>query len=201
MSRSASAVSMLAFACVAATASAAAQQLPSARFGIGAGVASPRGAYHADNVGEGFNTGWQGMAFLEFREPKHPIGVRVDLVIGENPANDAYNATAGATAKMRWFGADADLIYSFGRLAGGLGAYVLAGGGSYRITLSSKVGGIAAGDQSENKFGWNAGAGVTLPAGPGTLFVEARYFSISNTFISSGTAPFAALVAGFRFGH
>ena len=200
MSRSANAAAVLALACVAATVTAAAQQLPGARFGIGAGLTSPRADYHADNLGEGFNAGWQGMAFLEFREPKRPIGVRVDLVIGENPANDLRNAAVGGTEKIRWFGGDVDVIYSFGRLAG-VGAYVLGGGGSYRITLSSKAGGIAAGDQSENKFGWNAGAGITLPIGPGAMFLEARYFSIKSTFISSGNAPFAALVAGFRFGR
>ena len=201
MSRLASTVTVLALACMAATATAAAQlQLPRARFGIGAGVTSPRNAYHADDLGEGFNTGWQGMAFLEFREPKRPIGVRVDVVIGENPANDALNADVGATVKMRWFGGDLDLIYSFGRSGTGVRAYVLGGGGSYRITLSSQSGGIAAADQSENKFGWNAGAGATLPVGRAAMFLEGRYFSITNTFISSGKAPFVALIVGLRFG-
>ena len=201
MSRSASVVVILAFAGLAATVSAAAQQLPHARAGIGAGITSPRAAYHSDALGEGFNTGWQGMVFLEFREPKRPLGVRVDVVIGENPANDAFNADIGATAKMRWFGGDVDLLYSLQRSANGINLYVLGGGGSYRITLSSKSGGIAAADQSENKFGWNAGAGVTLPFTIGSAFVEARYFSIKTTYTSSGMAPFLALVAGVRFGH
>jgi opacity protein-like surface antigen len=204
MSRSASVVAILALAGGAATASVAAQQLPHATAGIAAGITSPRAAYHSDNLGEGFNNGWQGMVFLEFRDSKRPLGVRVDVVIGENPANDAYNADLGATAKMRWFGGDLDLIYHIGRSFKGVSPYVLAGGGSYRITLSSKSAGIADADQSENKFGWNAGAGVTLPLSMASVFVEARYFSISNinnAFISSGMAPFLALVAGVRFGH
>ena len=201
MFRSASVVAILGFASLAVTASVAAQQLPHARAGIGAGVTSPRQAYHSDALGEGFNSGWQGMAFLEFREAKRPIGVRVDVVIGENPANAAFNADLGATAKMRWFGGDVDLLYSFGRSVKGVNLYVLGGGGSYRVTLSSKSGGIAAADQSENKFGWNAGAGVTLPLSMASAFVEARYFSVKTTFITSGMAPFLALVAGVRFGH
>lgn len=196
MSRSASAAAILALACVAAITTAAAQQLPRARFGIGAGVTSPRQAYHADALGEGFKTGWQGLAFLEFRDPKRPIGVRVDVVIGENPANDQLNANAGTTVKMRWFGGDVDAIYSFGQVAKGIGVYVLGGGGSYRITYSTP-----SADQSENRFGWNAGAGVTLPLSMGAVFVEARYFSVKNAFISSGTSPFLAVVAGVRFGH
>ena len=197
MFRSASVVAILAFACLAATASAAAQQLPHARAGIGAGITSPRAAYQS----EGFNSGWQGMVFLEFRDAKRPLGVRVDVVIGENPANDAFNAATGTTNKLRWFGGDVDLVYAFTRSVRGISPYVLAGGGSYRITLSSKTGGIADADQSENKFGWNAGAGVTLPLSMASVFVEARYFSVKTTFISSGMAPFLAIVAGVRFGR
>lgn len=201
MSRSASVGAVLALACLAATATAAAQQLPGARFGIGAGVTSPRDAYHADEFGEGFNSGWLGLAFLEFREPRRPIGVRVDVVVGENPANDAFNAATGGTSKTRLFGANVDLLYSFGRSTRGMRIYVLGGGGPYRNTLSSKSGEVAVQDLSENKWGWNAGAGITYPAGPGALFLEARYFGIPNTFISSGQAPFVAIVGGMRFGR
>jgi len=200
MSRSTSIRTLLVIACVAVAAPVAAQQLPRARAGIGAGVTSPRGAYHADDFGEGFNSGWQGMVFLEFREPNRPIGLRVDVVIGENPANDAFNNTVGATAKMRLFGGNIDLLYSFGRTPGGPRVYALAGVGTYRITLSSKAGGIAAADQSENKFGWNAGAGATLPLGRVAGFLEVRYFNLSTTFIQGEKAPFVAIVAGVRFG-
>ena len=93
-----------------------------------------------------------------------------------------------------------DLLYSFGRTPGGPRVYALAGVGTYRITLSSKAGGIAAADQSENKFGWNAGAGATIPLGRVSGFLEARYFNLSNTFIQGAKAPFVAIVAGVRFG-
>jgi opacity protein-like surface antigen len=201
MFRSAIAVAVLGVACLAATATAAAQlNLPSARFGIGGGVTSPRNAYHANSLGEGFNTGWQGIAFLEFKDPKRPIGIRADFVISENPGNDQYNAAAGATTTMRLFGGELDVSYSVGSAAG-IRAYLLAGGGAYQTTLWQDSATIAFPDQSENKFGWNAGAGVTLPAGPGALFLEARYVSVANSFISSGQAPFVAIVGGFRFGR
>jgi opacity protein-like surface antigen len=197
MTRSSS--TLAALMSLAGTVAASAQQLPPARFGIGAGITSPRGAYHANQLGEGFNSGWQGMGFLEFRRANHPLGVRVDVVIGENPANDQLNANAGATVKMRMFGGDVDLIYNFGQVATRIRAYVLGGVGRFSITRSSQSGGIAAPDQSESKFGWNAGAGVMFPVRLGAFFLEARYFEISNSFVSSGNAPFVVATAGFRF--
>jgi opacity protein-like surface antigen len=204
MSRSASIVTVLAFACMAATASAAAQQLPRARFGLGAGATTPRGEFHTSALG-GFNTGWQGMFFLEFRAPEKPLGVRVDAVFGSNAANDEWNAArtleegAPVTDKMRILGANVDVIYVVLRSAHGIGAYVVGGGGTYRLTLSSTFGGLTV-DDSENKFGWNVGAGATYPFGGVTIFLEARYNSIATTFVSADQLPFVGLVAGVRFG-
>lgn len=199
MSRSASMVVVLAVACMAATASAAAQQLPRARFGLGAGATMPRGEFHSDALGEGFKAGWQGMIFLEFRAPEKPLGVRVDVVFGSNAANDQWNTASGTSDKLRMLGANADVIYSFLRSAQGISAYALAGAGTYRLTLSSTSAGITT-DDSENKFGWNAGAGATYPMGGLSLFLEARYNSIATTIVSSDKLPFIGLVAGVRFG-
>jgi opacity protein-like surface antigen len=205
MSRSAIMVTVLAFACVAATATAGAQQLPRARFGLGAGATSPSGEFHADASGEGFKTGWLGMLFLEFREPEKPLGVRVDAVFGSNAANDQWNVASSAivgqptTDKFRMLGGNVDVIYSLLRSAHGIGAYVLGGVGTYRLTLSSTSGGLTV-DDSENKFGWNAGAGATYPFGGVTGFLEARYNSIATTFVSASKLPFIGITAGVRFG-
>ena len=210
MSRSANAAVVLALACVTATATAAAQlQLPRARFGIGGGGTAPQGVFREDANGDGFNSGWEGMAFLEFRESRRPLGLRVDVVIGENPANDQFNADATAvngqptTLKMRMFGVNADLVYGFRASRRGAGGYVLGGVGSYRLTLTTRQAtgtGDLATDQSENKFAWNAGGGVTLPVGRAAVFVEARYINISTAFAVS-KLPIVAVTAGLRFGH
>jgi opacity protein-like surface antigen len=196
-------VALAAIACMAATAPAAAQlQLPPARVGIGGGLTSPSGAYHADAGGEGFKAGWQGLIFLEFRRPRHAVGLRGDILIGRNPGNNQLNADSGATVTMRMFGGNLDLVYSFGHPDRGRRAYVLGGVGSYQVTRTTEsvLGGPAV-DRSESKLGWNAGAGVTVPFGGSAVFLEARYFSIASTFISSGAAPFVAIVAGIRFGR
>jgi opacity protein-like surface antigen len=145
------------------------------------------------------------MFFLEFRAPEKPLGVRVDAVFGSNAANDQWNAHSSALAgqpvtdKMRILGGNVDVIYSFLRSAHGIGAYLLGGVGTYRLTLSSTSAGLTV-DDSENKFGWNAGAGATYPFGGLTIFLEARYNSIATTFVSASKLPFIGLVAGVRFG-
>jgi opacity protein-like surface antigen len=206
MSRSASAAAILALACVGVTLTAAAQKQPRARFGIGLGLAAPQGEFRGDVNGEGFNAGWQALALLEFREPQRPVGVRVDVIVGENPANDLLNADVTAfagqtvTSKLRTFGANVDLIYSLGSARRRGGAYLLGGIGTCRVTLSETSQGITA-DTSETKFAWNAGGGLSFPFGTAAMFLEARYVSVSSTFFASGKAPFVALTAGVRLGR
>jgi len=205
MSRSASAIVVLTLACMAGSAPAAAQQLPRARFGAGLGVTAPQADYKADSLGDGFNQGWQGMFFVEFREPKRPLGLRVDVVFGENPANDQFNGDVTllvgqpTTVKLRMLAGNVDATYSFGRSAGRVGGYVLGGVGSVRATLSTTSGGLTV-DQSENKFAWNAGGGVTYPVRLGVLFLEVRYCNVATAFGVS-KLPFVAATAGLRFGR
>ena len=206
MSRSASAAAVLVLACVAPTMTAAAQQRPRARFGIGLGLTVPQGEFRKDDIGDGFTLGWQGMATLEFREPGRPIALRVDVIVGENPANDEFNADISAfagqtvTAKLGTLGANVDLIYSLGPARRRGGAYLLGGIGICRVTRSETSGGIT-GSTSETKLAWNAGGGLTFPVGAAAMFVEARYVNVTTTFFASGKAPLVALTTGFRLGH
>jgi opacity protein-like surface antigen len=202
--RSASVIAVLALAYVVAP-GAAAGQLPRARFGIGGGMAMPSGEFHADEFGDGFNLGWQGMLLMEFKAPKKRIGLRVDVGTGENPANDQLNADASAfvgfpvTSKLRTLGGNLDLVYHLGRSKRGGGAYVLGGVGSHRVTLSVMSQGVTA-DTSETKFAWNAGGGLTFPVAGVTAFLEARYFNVSSSYVASEKLQYVAVMAGVRFG-
>lgn len=204
MSRSANLGAVLALACLVVSATAAAQQ-PRVRLGIGAGVTAPQGEFHADDTGEGFNSGWQGIAFLEFGRPQGRLSLRVDLFGGENPANDQLNADVSAlagqpvTAKIKLRGGNFDLVYHLGRSRRGAGGYLLGGIGSTRVTAEVKAGGVSS-DTSESKFAWNAGGGITFPVGRAGLFVEARYCSVETTFDNSGKLPFVGVTAGVRLG-
>ena len=205
MSRSAIAAAVLAFVFVATTSTAAAQMRSRARFGAAVGATVPTGDFHADSSGEGFNTGWQGLVFIEFREPRRPLGLRVELTVGENPGNDKLIADGVAlvggpvSAKLRMVGANVDVTYHLRRSAHGGGAYLLGGIGSERVTFATTAGGISA-DSSETKFAWNAGAGMTFPFAGAGLFVELRYFDVAKVFRLT-RLPFFALTGGFRFGR
>ena len=205
MPRSASAAAVLVLACVAATVTAGAQTRSQARFGVGLGATAPRGNYHADSNGEGFNTGWQGLAFLEFRAPRRPLGLRVEVMFGENPGNDVLIADGTSffgqpvDVKMRMVGANVDLTYNLRRSSRGGGAYLLGGIGSERVTFATKVGTVSV-DSSETKFAWSVGGGLTFPIGGAAMFVELRYVDVATAF-SVGKLPFVALTAGFRLGR
>jgi opacity protein-like surface antigen len=201
-----SAAAVLVLACVGATATTAAQERPRARFGIGLGLTAPQGEFRKDDLGDGFTLGWQGVALLEFREPGRPVGLRVDVVFGENPANDQLNADVSAfagqtvTSKLGTLGAHVDVIYSLGPARRRGGAYLLCGIGTCRVTLSETSGGIT-GSTSETKFAWNAGGGLTLPVRAAAMFLEARYVNVTTNLFASGKASFVALTAGFRLGR
>jgi Outer membrane protein beta-barrel domain len=206
MSRSSRAVAVFTVVAVFATTAVAAQTRARMRFGVGAGVSAPQGDFHADAIAEGFKTGWAGVAFVEFKAPERPMGLRVDLAFGGNAANDQLNADVSAfigqpaTSKARTVGANVDLVYYLGRARRGGGGYVLGGIGSYQVSLAVSSGGVTA-DTSETKFAWNAGGGLTFPVGRTAMFVEARYVNISSTFFLSGKAQLVAVTAGFRFGR
>jgi opacity protein-like surface antigen len=176
------------------------------RFGIGLGLTAPQGEFRTDDIGDGFTLGWQGMASLEFRRPGHPIGLRVDVIFGENPANDQLNADVSTFAgpavstKFGTLGANVDLIYSFGEARRRGGAYLLGGIGTCRVSLSETSGGITA-SSSETKFAWNAGGGLTFPVRAAAMFLEARYVNVTTKLFASGKAQFVALTAGFRLGR
>src|SRR5213078_5338141 len=65
-------------------ASAAAGQGARVQFGVGGSLTVPLGDFHADANGDGFKAGWQGLALLDVRPRKSPVGFRVDFDYGEN---------------------------------------------------------------------------------------------------------------------
>jgi hypothetical protein len=73
------------------------------------------------------------------------------------------------------------------------------GVGSYRVTLATSSGGVTA-NQNQNKFAWNAGAGLLYPFGGAAMFAELRYTDVATAF-NVGKLPFAALTVGVRLGR
>ena len=153
----------MALVCLVAATAAAAQQ-PRPRFAVGLGLTAPTGDYHADQSGEGFKIGWQGVAVMDYRKPGSPLGFRANAGYGENGGNNQLNADLTAFVGqpthviIKMLGADADLTYNLRRARQGAAGYLLGGIGAYRATFSVRSGGVTA-DTSETKFAWNVGAG------------------------------------------
>src|SRR4029077_6704465 len=86
-------------------------------FGVGGGLTAPTGEFATDANGDGFKTGWQGMALGHFALPR--FGVRLDATSGDNSANDQLKAdlpaavVAPTDAKTKLLGGSVDLTYEF----------------------------------------------------------------------------------------
>lgn len=163
-------------------------QLPTARFGVAAGVTLPVGDYHA----AGFGAGWQGMALVAFRIGRSPLGFRAD---GNYSTSTSHQPFLGSPNEERieFLGADADLTL-MDQSSRRVKPYVLAGPGVYRV--SDAVSELYYGGHSASTgFAWNFGGGLTA----GRLFVEARSVHTSGFGGRFPAWAFLSIAAGSRF--
>ena len=173
-------------------------------FGVGGSLTVPLGDFHADANGDGFNAGWQGLALVDVRPRKSPVGFRVDLNYGENSSNDQFNADLSAivgaptTAKIKQLGGTANVVYHFKRSSGGVAGYLIGGIGVYNVKFAITSGNATA-DSSETKFTWNVGAGLSFAVGSAAVFFESRFVDVAKSFQASKTS-FIPITAGVRFG-
>ncbi len=202
MASSRKAGSVLVVTSLVATATVAAQGTARPQFGVAGSLTVSTGDYHRDPSGDGFNRGWQGMAFVAFRPPRWPVGLRVDGTYGENSANDqlktALTASLGPPSdeKTKLLGANADLTYQL-RSASRVEPYVLGGIGIYHVTIAVASGGSTA-DNSDTRFAWNLGGGVNCGFGGFAQFLEARYVAV-RAVPGFPETTFLALSVGIRF--
>jgi len=173
-------------------------------FGVGGSLTVPLGDFHADANGDGFKAGWQGLALVDVRPRKSPVGFRVDLNYGENSSNDQFNADLSAivgaptTAKIKQLGGTANVVYHFNRSSGGVAGYLIGGIGVYNVKFAITSGNATA-DSSETKFTWNVGAGLSFAVGSAAVFFESRFVDVAKSFQASKTS-FIPITAGVRFG-
>ena len=174
------------------------------QFGVGGSLTVPLGDFHADANGDGFKAGWQGLALVDVRPRKSPVGFRVDLNYGENSSNDQFNADLSAivgaptTAKIKQLGGTANVVYHFKRSSGGVAGYLIGGIGVYNVKFAITSGNATA-DSSETKFTWNVGAGLSFAVGSAAVFFESRFVDVAKSFQASKTS-FIPITAGVRFG-
>jgi hypothetical protein len=142
-------------------------------FGLAAGVAMPR-----DELGEGFNRGYQIQGSVMISPSVLPVGFRIDGSYDNFPVTPVFNAPSGGSGvtsgSAAFTGASADLVYGLGGLP--VGPYVLGGGGMYHTAIAYN-GGTAT---TSNNPSFNFGAGLKFGIGGLAASVEARYLVVVN---------------------
>jgi hypothetical protein len=153
------------------------------RFNVNAGAALPTGIL-ADDIldgGGGAELGFHVGAGLELRAPLMPIGLRFDgafdrMGIEDFDANwSIWSLTANAVVAPM-----ASPLY----FIGGVGFY------------STDITGEGIDEPSESDFGFNLGAGLSLPLTGFSAFVEGRFHSIN---VEGDNIQFVPIVFGIRF--
>lgn len=162
------------------------------RFNVHAGAALPVGTFGSSDEGDpasGFaDLGFRIGAGLELRAPLMPVGLRFDGAydrMGIEDADAAYtiwNLTANAVVQP-----SLSPLY----FIGGIGFY------STDLTGDDVIGD----PDAETDFGFNLGAGFSLPLTGFSTFIEARWHRISTDEDTFGTSSisYIPIVFGLRF--
>lgn len=179
-----------------------------------AGAANPGGVYFRllggasmplGDFGDFFNTGWRGAGTIGWQLAGIPIGfdaeVAYDRFSGDGGLDDA--AITSGTVNVRWDARSESAVQFF--LSGGLGVYhfndygggdlldnVLVADRRLRLGIDYDVD-----DDSRNKFGVNAGAGLLFGRSNTRFFVQASFHSV---FTEGSKTNFVPIVAGVQFG-
>lgn len=129
-------------------------------FGILAGASMPTG-----DAGDVYDTGFNIGATLGISPALMPVGLRIDGVYHSFGASGAGEDLSLITAT-----ANATLGIPLGAMPG-VSPYLIGGLGLYSAD--------AGGEDRENEFGWNIGAGLSFALAGFSTFAEVRYNSFS----------------------
>jgi len=157
---------------------------------------------------------------VTWREPGHPLGVRLDLNYASNNATRALQNEGSAATGLNITGGWADIwsaslnleaqhLFSsttYGYLIGGIGAYYtqvqLTEYGYGNVCnpwwgyCYTGTGNTVVASNSTTRFGWNGGVGMAFRLQGPTLFIEARYTRIET---SPQPLEFVPVTIGLRF--
>jgi hypothetical protein len=183
---------------VAATLTIAAQSLGAQsnqqfHFSVGAGASIPTG-----DLGDNTNVGYNLVVGVGAHQPGQPLGLRAEGFFNQ------FNLQNGEGQNIQIGGITGNAIYD---LTGNSGRrnrnqeqgtlYAIGGLGWYNVKLHDDV----FGDVTDNKLGWNIGAGYRFPLSGFSAYVEARYNSVSADFGSrlNSTFSFVPITFGLVF--
>jgi opacity protein-like surface antigen len=158
------------------SATAGAQDFNPFEIGGAIGAAIPVG-----DLDDAANVGYNATFILGYKPTFSPLGFRFDA------AYNQFGLEAGGDVDIPSFTANA----VFELPTGGFTPYVIGGAGLYRVDEFFVFPG-----ESQNKFGWNAGAGISMPLSGFRVFVEARYNQVN---LDGPDATFVPITFGAIF--
>lgn len=182
------------------------------------GYVAPQG-----RAGELLNDGWNISAGALLRPlPGKPLAVRVDFGFSRMDASRntlEFANSLGLQADdgfVNQSNLTAEVLWEFGH-PGHVGGYIGVGMGGYRrysaLTATAlidgiycdpwwgwcypaaTVGDVITHDDKLTKFGYSAAVGMTIPAGHGEMYIEARY----HYMISDPSTEYIPILIGYRF--
>jgi len=152
--------------------------VPSLKPSLYAGIALPTGDFKT-----GMNSGYTLGGALDLTLPASPVAFR-----GEG-SYTSFDASGGG-AKTSDASGRVNLVLPMHMIVAT--PYLIGGVGYYHVT--SDVTGF--GSASENKIGYNVGAGIDLPLGVMAARIEARYHHVS---LDGGSYTYVPITFGIRF--
>lgn len=173
------ALTFVALAALAAASSvSSAQSTKPVSLGISAGAAIP-----VSDLGNDYNTGWNGTVSLGFNSYGSPLGFRVDGMY------NSMSAQSGVfLPDVKISSANANLVYA---LPGtGIRPYLIGGAGIYGLKRDIPN------ESTTTKLGLNGGIGASFPLSGFNTFVEAR---LHHVFTDNGTTQFIPVTFGISF--
>lgn len=162
MSRRAIALAALAAAVV--TAPAAVQAQGAVQFGIAAGATFPTG-----DAGNSYDWGYHVAGSITGRPMGSPVGIRGEVMYHQLTGKD--DAVFGKLDNANVIGGLVNAEVALGGV--GVKPYLIGGLGWYRLDFGQGL-------DSQNKFGFNVGAGLDFGLAGFSAFTEARYHSVQT---------------------
>jgi opacity protein-like surface antigen len=152
--------------------------------GASGGASIPLG-----DMSDGLNTGYNLGGHIALKMAELPISFRGDVNY------DHYSAKGGGDANAHIWSYTANAVYEVPTLSE-IRPYFIGGIGGFTPTASGSSGGTTVSVSDGTKFGFDVGAGLTIPLSGFNAFVEARYNRFSG---DGGSSSFVPITFGVMF--
>jgi opacity protein-like surface antigen len=165
-----------------ATAATAQSVVPAAKpvsFGIAGGMSVPTGDF-----GDGFKSGYNVSGLVQFQQPTWPVALRIEAQYQD------FGAKGGVDASAKTIGGLANVIYAFPTKST-VRPYVTGGLGYFHLKMD--MGDVSG---SDNKFGFDFGAGLDFQLSGMNTFIEANWQSVRAEGAAMNQIP---VRVGIRF--